>query len=92
MNNIHGLGSARDRAAGNQPGGGGGGSSPGVMDQLKSGWASIPLFNKGLLVFCTALYLISWVTPILNFYMMLVPSFILKFQGKLRKISSHAFK
>ena len=34
MNNIHGLGSARDRAAGGRGGnnGGGGGSSPGCFD------------------------------------------------------------
>jgi len=75
MNNIHGLGSNRA----SQPRGGGGGGTPGCMDQIKQGWYGLPLFNKYLITLCTGLYLISWITPLLSYYMILVPGFLLQF-------------
>jgi len=43
MNNIHGLGSSRSNSARGAPGSGG--NNSGVLDQIKSNWASLPLFN-----------------------------------------------
>lgn len=74
--NIHGLSSSQNRPNGGNSG------PPGVMDQLKSAYSTLPLFNKYLMNFCTFLYLISWMTSAVNYYMILVPGFIAKFQSK----------
>ena len=83
MNNIHGLGAA-NRGARRAPGGGGGGGgqSPGCLDQVKSGWASLPLFNQYIIIIITALYLIGWLTPIINYYLILIPVFVTQFHRK----------
>lgn len=82
MNNIHGLGAANRASGGGARrggGGGGGGQSPGCLDQIKSGWASLPLFNQYLIGICTFLYLLSWITMIVNYYLILIPVFMTKF-------------
>ena len=80
--NIHGLSTSN-------PNRGSGGSSgpPGCLDQLKSYYSTLPLFNKYLMNFCTFLYLISWMTSYVNYYMILVPGFLAKFQSKYFKLS-----
>lgn len=40
----------------------------------------MPLFNKYLMNLCTFLYLLSWVTGLVNYYMILTPGFLLRFQ------------
>ena len=80
MNNIHGLsGSRPNNAAGRGGGGAGGDQSPGCLDQIKAGYNSLPLFNKAIMTFCTFLYLISWITTIFSYYMILIPGFLMKF-------------
>lgn len=76
MNNIHGL----NGGGGAAPRGGGGASgSPGLMEQIKGGWRSLPFFNKFMIAICSFLYLLSWITPIVNYYFVLVPYLVTKF-------------
>lgn len=77
--NVHGLNSNNRPPA---SGGGGGSSQPGCLDQLKNGYLGMPLFNRYLLTFCISLYLVSLVASFLTYYMVMIPSMVLKFQGK----------
>ena len=65
MNNIHGLSGARSggRGGGGAGGGGGGSSTPGCMDQIKSNWASVPLFNKWICTTLTVIMLVGFFLP-----------------------------
>ena len=71
MNNIHGLNSQRG-----VPGGGPGNS---FSSQVKSGWASIPLFNKFLVTSCIIIYLVSFILSPIIYYTVLMPGFIIRF-------------
>ena len=92
MSNIHGLGSSAQRNASNGNGGPGGfggfgmgGSSNGqpvsCKDKVLNVWNSIPLFNKFVITTCTSIYIVSWITAAVVKYTILIPAFILKFQG-----------
>lgn len=55
---------------------------PGCFEQLKSGYNSMPLFNKYLMTFCIFLFLLSFVLPMVIYYMIMIPSEVVKLQGK----------
>jgi hypothetical protein len=79
LNNIHGLNSgSAGRAGGGGNGGGGGSGTPGCMDQVKSGWISIPLFNKFIFTTLTGCLVLSYFTPIAGLCM-LAPGYLLTF-------------
>lgn len=84
MNNIHGLsgGGSAGRGGGGSGGSGGGGSStPGCMDQIKSSWAGVPLFNKWITTTLTVLMLVGFFLPI-NAFIALIPGYLLTFQSE----------
>ena len=75
MNNIHGL----SGGGGNRPSGGAPSGPQSIGDQIKSGWASIPLFCKFILTTCIMVYLVSFILPAVIAWTILMPGFILKF-------------
>lgn len=83
MNNIHGLSGARSggNGGGGAGGGGGGSSTPGCMDQMKSSWAGVPLFNKWITTTLTVLMLVGFFLPV-NAFISLIPGYLLSFQSK----------
>lgn len=83
MNNIHGLSGARSggRGGGGAGGGGGGSSTPGCMDQIKSNWASVPLFNKWICTTLTVIMLVGFFLPV-NAFIALIPGYLLSFQSE----------
>ena len=98
MSNIHGLGSSAQRNASNNGGGPGGfggfgmgGSSSGqplsCKDKMKNVWNAIPMWNKFVLTTCSLIYLLSWITNAVVMYTILIPAFMLKFQGKFILVS-----
>jgi len=85
MSNIHGLNSAPSGGGsggsggssggmggmmGGMRGGGGGGS---CTEQVKAGWAKLPLFNKFVFFTCCAIYLLSFIVIQVLTYTMLIP-------------------
>ena len=75
-NRRNGQGRGGRRGGPSGGGGAGGSNEPGCLDQIKSGWDSLPLFNQYIIGICCSLYLISWLTEILNYYMVLIPVFM----------------
>lgn len=93
MNNIHGLsgGGSAGRGGGGSGGSGGGGSStPGCMDQIKSSWAGVPLFNKWITTTLTVLMLVGFFLPI-NAFIALIPGYLLTFQSEFTNFNQLTF-
>jgi membrane associated rhomboid family serine protease len=61
-------------------GGGSGGSQGSCTEQIKAGWAKIPLFNKFVFTTCCIIYFLSFIVIQVLTYTMLRPIDIIHFQ------------
>lgn len=92
LNNIHGLNSnpsggagggqgaqPRMRGFGGLGGGGSGGSSGSCTEQVKAGWAKMPLFNKFIVSVCCLIYFLSFLVIQVLTFTLLMPVDLMRF-------------
>lgn len=66
------------RGFGGLGGGGSGGSQGSCTEQMKAGWAKIPLFNKFIVSACCLIYLLSFLVIQALTLTMLMPADLLR--------------
>ena len=89
-NNIHGLSNYQRAPSGPSGGfGGGSNSSQSCTEWMKEMWKSIPAFCKFIIKVSSAFYVISWVLPLIIYYGVLLPYFMIN--GEIWRLVSGTF-